>query len=110
MEAVTHPGHQLVDDDIRHIWNTSVKKRLRARQFHHAMQAVLLILSALAVALVAHGTAPKWILLGNVIGVLSQPLWLVATWAARQWGMFLLSFFYLGVWSIGITRYIHVIL
>lgn len=107
---MTHPGHPLVDDDIRHIWTISVKKRLRAEQIHHAMQAALLILSALAVALVAHGTSAKWILLGNVLGALSQPLWLWATWRARQWGMFFLAFFYLGVWALGITRHLHAVL
>lgn len=105
-----HPGRHLVDPEILHIWTRSVLNLHRAQQAHHIMQAALLILSAIAVALVAHGTSPKWILAGNVIGVLSQPLWLLATWHARQWGMFILSFFYLGVWSLGITRYIHVIL
>lgn len=82
-------------------------KRRRAQLAHHALQTALLVLSAIAVALVAHGTTARWILAGNIIGALSQPLWLVATWRSRQWGMFILSFFYLGVWSLGITRHLH---
>lgn len=41
---------------------------------------------------------------GFLLGLLSQPFWLVATWQARQWGMFFLSLWYCLGWGLGVWR------
>jgi hypothetical protein len=43
--------------------------------------------------------------LGFLLGLLSQPFWLVATWQARQWGMFAVSLWYCLGWGLGAWRY-----
>jgi hypothetical protein len=39
---------------------------------------------------------------GCLVGLLSQPFWIYATYAAHQWGMLALSFFYTAMWLRGI--------
>lgn len=70
---------------------------------HHALQAALLILSATAAAMIA--LPEPWHGRGFVVGLASQPLWFVATWRARQWGMFALSAWYTGAWIVGIRNH-----
>jgi hypothetical protein len=66
------------------------------------LQVSIAILSLLAIAMISStGPLHRW---GFVIGLISQPLWLLATWRARQWGMFVLSIFYLVVWIQGIAN------
>ena len=77
-----------------------------ARHRHHLAQAVLLGLSAAAIAMVDLGTTERIWFWGNVIGLLAQPLWFYTSWCARQWGIFALAFFYTGVWSAGALRYL----
>ncbi len=36
------------------------------------------------------------------VGIIGQPYWLEATYAAEQWGMFALSVFYTASWILGI--------
>lgn len=66
------------------------------------LQIAIAIFSFAAIAMVA-STGP-WHRWGFVLGLISQPLWLIATWRARQWGMLVLSVFYLGVWIQGIAN------
>ncbi len=42
---------------------------------------------------------------GFLLGLASQPFWLVATWQARQWGMFALSLWYCLGWAAGVWRH-----
>jgi hypothetical protein len=66
------------------------------------LQVSIAVLSLLAIAMISStGPLHRW---GFVIGLISQPLWLIATWRARQWGMFVLSIFYLVVWIQGIAN------
>lgn len=66
------------------------------------LQIAIAVLSLLAIAMISStGPLHRW---GFVIGLISQPLWLLATWRARQWGMFVLSIFYLVVWIQGIAN------
>jgi len=72
---------------------------------HNVEQAALLVFSAAAIALVSladSNPARRW---GFVIGLISQPLWIAATWRARQWGMLLLSLFYFGIWAAGFSAH-----
>jgi len=52
------------------------------------IQAAILILSGLAFWLSTSTKPPR---AGYLIGMAAQPLWIVETWQAGQWGMFLLS-------------------
>lgn len=66
-----------------------------------AEQVAIAILSLLAIAMISStGGFHRW---GFVVGLASQPLWIHATWRARQWGMLLLSIGYVGVWISGIA-------
>lgn len=70
---------------------------------HHTLQAALLTLSAIAGLLVALPPPGQgW---GFVVGLASQPLWFIATWRARQWGMLVLALWYTGAWSVGIWNH-----
>lgn len=40
-----------------------------------------------------------------VLGLASQPFWLIETWAAGQAGMFLLSVAYTATWAYGLWMY-----
>jgi hypothetical protein len=66
------------------------------------LQIAIAVLSFAAITMVA-STGP-WHRWGFVLGLISQPLWLIATWRARQWGMLALSVFYFGVWIQGIAN------
>jgi len=44
----------------------------------------------------------KW---GFVLGLLSQPFWLITSFINKQWGVFLLSIFYVGSWILGIYEW-----
>lgn len=70
---------------------------------HHLVQLLLLVLSAGAITLVA--LPAPWQRWGYVVGLASQPFWLLATWRARQWGMFALALWYCGAWSLGIVNH-----
>lgn len=75
-----------------------------ARRRHQdlALQIAIAILSIAAIGLISStGPLHRW---GFVIGLVSQPLWILATWRAKQWGMLVLSVFYLFVWVHGILN------
>jgi hypothetical protein len=76
------------------------RRERRDRAIDLALQISIAIVSFAAIALVASsGPAHRW---GFVVGLASQPLWIAATWRARQWGMFVLGIAYCGVWLQGI--------
>lgn len=66
------------------------------------IQAAILILSAAAMWLVSGRS--RHARLGWMLGLASQPFWLWETWAAGQWGMFLLAVFYTGAWARGLAN------
>jgi len=72
---------------------------------HHLIQAGILILSAAAIYLVALPDGDPQRRWGYAIGLAAQPLWIWTTWHARQWGMLLLTFFYVAVWLSGVMRH-----
>lgn len=73
-----------------------------ARQIDGALQIGIAVLSIAAAYLVA-STGP-WQRWGFVIGLISQPLWFIASWRARQYGVLLVAIFYTGAWIQGIAN------
>lgn len=67
-------------------------------------QAVILVSGALAILLTQLGIpeAAKW---ACIVGLIGQPLWILATYRAKQWGMWALSMFYTGAWLAGLYTF-----
>jgi hypothetical protein len=74
--------------------------------FDDVLQAGLALLSLAAIAMIA--TTGAWHRWGFIVGLISQPFWIAATWRARNpaggrlWGMIVLSCCYVFVWILGI--------
>ena len=69
------------------------------------IQVGLLLFGAAAIYLVGlESTNPyqKW---GYVVGLISQPFWLLSSFKAKQFGIFYLSIFYTYAWIIGIINH-----
>ena len=65
-------------------------------------QVAITILGISAIFLIARKN--KW---GFVIGLLSQPFWLLTSYINKQWGVFLLSVIYVGMWAYGIYEWFY---
>lgn len=78
--------------------------QLRRQRLVDVWLQVMIAVTSLAAIYLVGQTSPaqKW---GYVIGLASQPLWLAATYRARQWGMFFLSGAYAGVWLVHIVNH-----
>ncbi len=68
-----------------------------------AVQGALLTLSAAGAWFVTEPMMRQR-RIGYLLGLLSQPFWLWATYTADQWGMFVLACWYTVVWSRGVYR------
>lgn len=64
------------------------------------LQVAITVLSLAAIAMIS--TTGPWHRWGFVVGLISQPFWIAATWRAHQWGMLALSVIYVFVWIFGI--------
>lgn len=60
-------------------------------------QISITVFGVFAIVLIAMKN--KW---GFVFGLASQPFWFYTSYTNEQWGIFLLSFVYLGSWIYGI--------
>lgn len=70
---------------------------------HHAQQGAILLLSSAAMWVLAMpAPANRW---GFVIGLAAQPFWFIATWRARQWGMFANTFIYTAALLVGLRNH-----
>ncbi len=83
-------------------WKSIAEDRRRARLINSTLQIGIAVLSIAAAYLVA-STGP-WQRWGFVVGLASQPLWIAATWRARQYGILLVALFYTGAWVQGILN------
>lgn len=63
-------------------------------------QIGIAVFGIFAIILVARKN--KW---GFVLGLLSQPFWILTSYLNKQWGVFLLSLIYCGSWSYGIYEW-----
>lgn len=65
-------------------------------------QAAILILSTASIWLIAVPQAGIW---GWVVGLAAQPFWLIETYRARQWGMFLNAVMWSGAFVAGLLNH-----
>lgn len=67
-------------------------------------QLMILLTGAIAILLsqADSAAARQW---ACIAGLTGQPLWLLDTYRAKQWGMFLLSVVYAGAWAMGVWTY-----
>lgn len=63
-------------------------------------QIGIVIFGVSAIILVAKKN--KW---GFVLGLISQPFWLITSIMNRQWGIVLLSVIYVGSWAYGVYEW-----
>lgn len=65
-------------------------------------QAGIIIFGVSAIVLVAKKN--KW---GFVLGLISQPFWIITSLINKQWGVLLLSIVYVGSWGYGIYQWFY---
>ena len=65
-------------------------------------QIGITIFGVSAIILVARKN--KW---GFVLGLISQPFWIMTSYLNKQWGVLLLSAFYVFSWSYGIYEWFY---
>lgn len=65
------------------------------------VQAAIVLLSGAAIWLV--GRPEDWRRWGYIVGLAGQPLWLWVTWREGQFGLFLLSLWWLYAWGQGVA-------
>ena len=70
-----------------------------------ALQLVIGVLGLAAAWLLGLPPGHAWAKWGFVAGLVAQPFWFLATWRARQWGMFACALFYTGAWVQGIVNH-----
>lgn len=87
-------------DEIKPLTLRDLMQMFAAEFLDGFLQLAIAVLSLAAMAMIAStGSWHKW---GFVVGLISQPFWILATWRARQWGMLTLSVLYVFVWIFGI--------
>lgn len=63
-------------------------------------QIAIFTLGALSIILIAKKN--RW---GFVLGLASQPFWILTSFMNQQWGVFFLSLIYTGSWILGIYEW-----
>jgi hypothetical protein len=77
-------------------------RRRRSRYLDVCLQISIALLTLVAIGLVTSGGQyARW---GHVAGLISQPLYIAATWRARQWGMLAVAVALCGLWARGIAN------
>jgi hypothetical protein len=67
------------------------------------LQIIIVVTSALGIWLVTR--EEDWKRWGYIIGLIGQPFWLYSAIPNKQWGIALLSLFYIYSWSQGIYNF-----
>lgn len=70
---------------------------------HLISQSIVCITGAVSIWLL--GRKEEWRRWGFIFGALGQPFWLYETYAAGQWGFFLVSIWYTYAWWQGIYNF-----
>lgn len=71
---------------------------------NNILQAGLLITSAIAIYLTQQGDQ-ELAAYASIFGLVGQPFWFYTSYKAKQWGVFVLSFFYAYSWGLGFYNY-----
>ena len=81
-------------------------REARQAAWHNVEQALILVLSALAIAVVNLGD-DYWRFWGNVVGLCASPFWILSGLRAQpmQWGQLTLSVVYAVIWCAGVVKY-----
>lgn len=67
------------------------------------LQVAIGVLTIVSLWLItSDGPYARW---GHVLGLVSQPFWIAATWRARQWGMLFVALMLVGLWLRGIANH-----
>lgn len=72
------------------------------RRIDAVLQASIAVLTMSAIWLLTSGT--EYARFGHIIGLVSQPFYMVATRRARQWGMYFVAIALCGMWLRGIVN------
>lgn len=99
---MTDPNLRLIDsrEFTRGLRVQEHQQRVRDRVIFAALQFAIAASTLVAFYLITSiGPAAKY---GYVVGLVSQPLWIAATWRARQFGMFIVAVMMLGLWLRGV--------
>jgi hypothetical protein len=67
------------------------------------LQIIIVFLSASAIFMISR--KENWSKWGYLVGLIGQPFWLYSTYHSEQWGIFLLSMFYIYSWGTGVYNY-----
>jgi hypothetical protein len=79
-----------------HFWAGMRFRTVRLWGTDFALQVVIVLLTVPGMWLAGgNGASVKW---GFALLVISQPLWLIAAWRARLFGMFLMALIYSAIW------------
>lgn len=65
-------------------------------------QFAILLLTPSAILLISKKI--KW---GFVLGLISQPFWVITTYINKQWGVLIVSVIYLFIWGFGIYEWFY---
>jgi hypothetical protein len=59
-----------------------------------AVQVAIMFFSCLSISFFSSKRHGKW---GFVSGIIGQPFWFYATWTGEQWGMFVVSLYFMAM-------------
>lgn len=67
------------------------------------MQLAIMLITMITIVLIVHERAHVRGL-GYAIALCGQPLWIIETWSAQQWGMLVVSLWFSGCYALGLYR------
>lgn len=66
------------------------------------IQFLIMVLSGITIYFFSTKDKYRW---GFITGLINQPLWIYTTWESGQWGMFLVSLWYVAMYIRGIRNH-----
>lgn len=71
---------------------------------NNILQVVIAVTSGIAIYLTQQSNE-QWSAYACLFGIIGQPFWFYTSFKAKQWGVFILSFFYAYSWILGFYNY-----